>query len=219
VFINKNGENMTKKLVLQLNIPDSANGSKFAFRYIKEMYETSEKFAKSYAKITGADYYKISELGEWQPAKDKHVAFQKLKVYDLIEYDQIFYIDSDYIIKNNAPDIFNLCRGKFSACLETYPIAEKLAANIHIPTNKYMNSGMIHFTKEVLDLTRDSVLNYLDNDWEYMDQGLINKLFFDSKIDFYQLDPNQWNPAFQCFGLYADHYAGTNKKRWGERPY
>jgi lipopolysaccharide biosynthesis glycosyltransferase len=210
---------MNKKLVLQLNVPNGSEGSKFAFRYIEDMYTTSEKYARKYAQRTGADYYKIASSTDWKPGELKHVAYQKLKVYDLDEYDQIFYIDSDYIIKDTAPNIFDICQNNFSACLETYPIVTQLADRLGIPEDRYMNSGMIYFTKEVLDLTRDKVQEYLVHDWEYMDQGLLNKLFFDAGIDFYKLDPQKWNPAYAGFGLYADHYAGTNKRNWGQVQY
>jgi hypothetical protein len=210
---------MNKKLVLQLNIPNGDNESSFAFRYIKDMYAISEHCAKNYAFATGADYYKIESPRDYLPAESKHIAYQKLKVYDLTEYDNIFYIDSDYIIKPLAPNIFNMCQNSFSACLETYPSVTKLAKRLGMPTDRYMNTGMIYFTKEVLDLTREKVLEYLKSDWEYMDQGLFNKLFFDSNIDFEKLDPAKWNPAFAGFGLYADHYAGNNKLKWGQVVY
>jgi len=210
---------MSKKLVLQLNIPNGDSKSSLAFRYIEDMYAVSEQYAKNYALSTGADYYKIESANDYLLAESKHVAYQKLKVYDLKEYDNIFYIDSDYVIKSSAPNIFNICQNSFSACVETYPSVTQLAKRLGMTADRYMNTGMIYFVKDVLDSTREKVAEYLKFDWEYMDQGIFNKLFFDSNIDFHKLEPAKWNPSFAGFGLYADHYAGINKLKWGQVVY
>jgi lipopolysaccharide biosynthesis glycosyltransferase len=208
-----------KKIILQLNIPTDSVGKLTAFSYISKMYEISEKNARRYAEKCQADYYKVSSIDDFKPAVGKHLSYQKLKIYDFIEYDRIIYFDSDYIIKETAPNLFDMCSDNFSACLDPGKAVPRLAEEIQIPADQYFNSGFMYFTKDVLDRTREKVSEYLLRDWSYHDQGLFNKMFFDQGINFKKLPSSDWNPVTRTFGTYADHYAGAKKRNWGSVEY
>jgi len=207
---------MKKNLVYQLNIPnDRKKKVAKTFGYIKEMYETSQRMAKKYADRCNADYYVIEKSDDWVPASGKHVAYQKLKVYDFSQYDRIVYFDSDYIIKDNAPNIFDLLGDKFSAVTDPGD-ADALAERLGIPRDRYINTGFMYFTREILDKTRAVVLSeYISKDWEFMDQGLWSRLFYDLNIRYNNLNSHDWNPSDTTFGNYCDHYSGRNKNLWG----
>jgi alpha-N-acetylglucosamine transferase len=190
------------------------------FSYLQDLYEYSEKQGRLYAQRCNADYYLITDPNDWKPAAGKHLAYQKLKVYDFAEYDQICYFDSDYIIKNNAPNIFDLLGNKFAAVADPGDCIA-LAKRIDIPREKYINTGFMYFTKEVLEQSRDAILNnYIRYEkWKFKDQCLWSKAFYDLKIDFLSLDANDWNPSHCVFGKYADHYSGANKNKWDRNNY
>jgi lipopolysaccharide biosynthesis glycosyltransferase len=212
---------MTKKIIYQINIPNALEIKKpAAYKYISEMYEISERNARCYAERCQADYYKVCEIGDWKPGKNKHIDYQKLKMIDFEDYDQIVYFDSDYIIKQNAPNIFEMCGNNFSACVDSSPISHNLATELSMPIDRYFNAGFMYLTKEVVSKIKPFAVDYIDlQDWSYHGQGMLNKLMFDLGIQFNSLSPAEWNPVGQCFGKYADHYAGHLKRNWGTISY
>jgi lipopolysaccharide biosynthesis glycosyltransferase len=210
---------MNRNLVYQLNVPNKDAKSNRTFGYIKDMYETSQRMAQEYANRCGADYYVITDPNDWKPAIGKHVAYQKLKVYDFLEYDRIVYFDSDYIIKDSAPNIFELLGNKFSAVTDPGN-ADAFANRLGVSRDRYINTGFMYFTKDVLEKTRNIVLTeYIDKEWELMDQGLWSRIFCDLGIEYNNLPSAEWNPADITFGIYSDHYSGKAKNLWGTVKY
>lgn len=214
---------MKKTLILQVYIEDELghnadhdikNADMFSF--IKEMYETSQFFAKKYAKRVGADYYVISSMHEWEPVSGFIPTYQKLKLYDLLEYDQILYIDSDYIIKDNAPDIFKELGSVSAVCPEVWSEnAVECANRVGAKPGEYFNAGMLYLNKNDILTTKEIVLEYLkEPPTKYFEQDLLNKAFANSSVKLTLLDPNSWNPHHNYFGEYADHYAGYGKQLW-----
>lgn len=209
-----------KKLIFQINVPNHIHTDKLtAYSFHSDMYEISERNARRYAELCGADYYKLINAEDYKPAIGKHLDYQKLKIYDFTDYDRIVYFDSDYIIKDNAPNIFDLCKENFSVVIDPGKSVEELANNLSIPRNRYFNAGFMYLTIDVLNKTRPFVIEYLKEEYEYQGQGLLNKLFFDKNVTFNELLANEWNPVNKTFGLYADHYAGGRKRKWGQVKY
>jgi lipopolysaccharide biosynthesis glycosyltransferase len=212
---------MNKKLVLQVYIQDQSKKDAALedldmFSFIKEMYDTSQHFAKKYAERVGADYYCVSSLDEWEPVSGLMPTYQRLKIYDLPEYDQIFYLDSDCIIKDDAPDIFEQLGPVSAACSEIEtPYALLQAAKLNIDPEAWINAGVLYLNKNDILLTKDLVLKYLkDPPNSRFDQDVLSKAFFDSGVKFKYLDPNLWNPHHDFFGKYVDHYCAQGKKLW-----
>jgi lipopolysaccharide biosynthesis glycosyltransferase len=209
-----------KKLVFQINVPNYVQTNKVTtYTFMKEMYEVSERNARRYAEKCGADYYKVIIPDDYKPAAGKHLDYQKLKAYDFLDYDRIVYFDSDYIIKDAAPNLFELCGNTFSAALDVGKSAKRLAEELGIPHNSYFNAGFMYLTKDVLESTKNFLPEYLKHNYPFDGQGLLNKLFFDKRINFNKLPAHQWNPVSKTFGEFADHYAGKKKERWGRFNY
>lgn len=208
------------RLVYQINVPNYNQQTKpSSYTYNADMYQISERNARRYAEKCQADYYLITKATDYQLAAGKHLDFQKLKAYEFDKYDQIIYMDCDLIIKNNAPDLFELCQDNFSVCSDNGKGIKELSDELGIPEDYYFNAGLMYLTRDVLDQTRPKLEEYLKEDYTLDGQGLLNKLFYDSAIYPNRLDPNDWNPVRSTFGRYVDHYTGNKKKRWGEVDY
>lgn len=205
-----------KRLVFQINVPNHVQTVKLkAYTYMQDMYVISERNARAYAKKYGADYYLLNKADDYKPAAGKHLDFQKLKMFDFTEYDQILYMDSDFIIKDNAPDIFEICGKKFAAVTDYGKAVPGLAAELNMPPEAYFNAGFMCVPQKVLNRTREFVPEYLKHEYRFDGQGLLNKLFYDRNVKRLELKGSEWNPVKMTFGLYADHYAGQKKRKWG----
>ena len=214
---------MEKRIVYQVNVPNAGRDMKdklTAYTYMPEMYEISERNARRYAEKCGADYYKVEVLDDWAPGAGKHLDFQKLKFLDFDRYDRVLYLDSDFIIKNNAPDLFKICGELPAASVEHSRATPLQAADLGIPAEKYFNAGIMYLTRDTIEKIRPRVEEYLTmRQWPWECQGMLNKMFFDLDIKYLNLPSEDWNPIPRCFGRYADHYAGAKKRNWGTVSY
>jgi lipopolysaccharide biosynthesis glycosyltransferase len=211
-----------KTLIFQINVPfySKHNPGQVEYGYNQEMYAFSEQYARDYASKHNSDYYVLTSPIDYTPAAGKHLDYQKLKIYDFESYDAILYLDSDYIIKKNAPNVFELFEDKFSAVINPGKKATtELASNIGIPRNSYFNAGFMYIPKNVILATKDKVDEYLQQEYAFQGQGLLNKLFFDSGIELNSLNEHDWNPVKATWGTYGDHYCGRKKKRWNNTLY
>ena len=189
------------------------------YEYNESMYDVSNRYAKNYAKKYSADYYMLTKADEFTKAAGKHLDYQKLKIYDFLDYDVVLYLDSDYIIKDNAPNLFELCGNNFSAVLDQGSAVIEKAKELGMTHDRYFNAGMMYIPKWVLEITKDSIEDYLQKEYTLQGQGLLNKLFYDFNIPINQLNFMEWNPVKRTFGVYADHYSGNKKSRWGSVKY
>jgi len=211
-----------KKLIFQINVPNYSKNHPsniVEYGYDESMYEVSNRYAKKYAEKFGADYYLLSDPHDYALAAHKHLDYQKLKIYDFLNYDVVLYMDSDYIIKDNAPDLFELCKDQFHAVLDQGSSTVKRAEELNMPIDRYFNAGLMYLPKYVMDQTKDLVQDYLKEEYVLQGQGLLNKLFYDCNITINPLNYMEWNPVKRTFGLYADHYSGNKKSRWGSVKY
>lgn len=208
-----------KKLILQVNIPSQNVNLKKPdiFTYIEDMYQTSSIMAKKYAKKVEADYYIVTNTNDWELGKERHPAYQKLKVYDFTNYDAICYIDSDYIIKDNAPNVFDLWKNNLCAVRQN-DAGEKYRLELGIPPEYFPNTGFVYYPKDFLLQTKPYISEYMQKDYPLHDQGLLGKMLYDLNIKFLELEEKDWNPG-NVFGTYGDHYGGRAKKLWGSVKY
>lgn len=206
---------MSKNLVFQLNVPHNIPDA-----YLAEMYSISERNARRYAEKYNADYYVIRDTTSWEPVAGKHIWLQKLQVYNIPGYDKYLYFDSDYIIKETAPNLFELPEPMFAAAYDDGKNAAKIAEALGTPVEQYFNAGMMYFTKDFLDRTRTILVDtYLTRDWTWGDQDLLNRMIFDLGISRTYLNSNDWNSVKNTFASYGDHYAAKRKKLWDATRY
>lgn len=204
------------KLIFQINITNLSQSINLStYTYMANMYSVSNQHARQYAQKCGADYYLLTDAGDYKAAAGKHLDYQKCKIYDFDNYDAIIYMDSDYIIKSTAPNLFDLCENKFSAVLDQGPSVSKYAKVLEIPIDRYFNAGMMYIPKWVIEKTRPAIEKYLLKEYQMQGQCLLNKLFYDHAVDINELHLMDWNPVKKTFGKYADHYSGKRKTKWG----
>jgi lipopolysaccharide biosynthesis glycosyltransferase len=210
-----------KKLIFQINVPNYSknNPDKMPYEYNESMYDVSNRCAKKYAEKYSADYYMLTDPTDFSLAAGKHLDYQKLKIYDFMDYDVILYLDSDYIIKDNAPNLFELCQDKFSVVLDQGSAVVEKAQELGMPHTRYFNAGMMYIPKWALERTKDHIHEYLKHEYTLQGQGLLNKLFYDFDVQINELDYMDWNPVKRTWGTYADHYSGNKKNRWGQIVY
>jgi len=210
-----------KKLIFQINVPfySKNNPDQMPYSYDQDMYAVSNRQAKEYAAKCSADYYMLTDPNEFAPAAGKHLDYQKMKMYDLMDYDFILYMDSDYIIKSHAPNLFDICGNHFSAALDQGRGVVDKSKELGIPHNRYFNAGLMFVPKWVLERTKDSVKEYLKYEYSLQGQGLLNKMFYEHDVEINELNYMEWNPVKRTFGTYADHYSGNKKDRWGTVSY
>lgn len=217
-----------RKLVVQIHISDfkddNPKSSIYLMNYQKEMYETSRIQAEKYAKKVGADFYCIESRDAWPPGINKHPTYQKFAIYDLIDsYDQILYIDSDYIIKDHAPDLFKEYGLVSAVCIEIDEEGrEWLSSRIGIPTEKYFNAGFMYLTRQDLLLTKDILAHHDIEPYTYedcFDQSIFNKIFFEAGVSLTYLDAKLWNASNRVWAEYGDHYSGWSKNLWDASRY
>lgn len=213
-----------KKLVLQVDIfiPDNEikTGMK-RYKPVRDLYKLSEFQARKYAKKWGADYLKITD-SNFLP--DKHPVFQRLKMYELIEYDQILYLDMDAVILDICPNPFTLFEGViFSAVRDRDWDKNKEKTQIHKakinklygakPDYRSFCSGVMLISKEFLLQTKDEWRKYLysyDKSGE-KDQGIFNKLIIECYDGKYNELGEEWGSWYR-YGKYIDHLGGPFRK-------
>jgi lipopolysaccharide biosynthesis glycosyltransferase len=206
-----------KKLIVQLNIEPELDHEHvikgYTWLYKNDLYETSNNFAKLYSLRCNADYYLIKNKNDWLPGQGKHIAYQKLKFYDFKDnYDVILFLDSDYIIKTNAPNVFDLYKNQNCVVKDNGNAVSKLSKNLQIPASKYFNSGFMLLTSNFLKTTEQHVLTeYIHKDWKLADQGLLNRLMYEHQVQLTYLDDKLWNDPINIFAEYSDHYGGSHK--------
>lgn len=182
----------------------------------------------SYSKKCGADVI-VRRLQQYSdPSRFDFPILEKLAIKDYFcFYDRILYVDSDVLITNHAPNIFEMYvddsivamdEGQFdSVCLPTIPLLKEKLGNVdwkEINGNPiYFNAGVMMFTKK-----HKMVLEYIAGNldqWKrtvkyigWTEQGWLNWIFnkFDIPVqpmDYkynYILGFNQSNLAKQIAG-------------------
>lgn len=213
-----------KRLIYQVQISNSAInyvGNK-SFRYVQNLYKLSANQAKKYAQECNSDYHVITDTS-FLPTK--HPIYQKLKVFTFTDYDQILYVDSDAVICNNIPNIFDLYQEhEFSAPWDWnwdsssvyYKKYKQRVNKIYNASENYnpFNSGVMLINKSFLIKNKDNWLKYIDSFDKkgFQDQGIFNKLIVDNN-EVYNNLPLDWGSCARK-GKYIIHLYGHKKNNF-----
>lgn len=213
-----------KRLILQVNIPMPERNyvSNKVFRYVKDLYKLSIIQAQKYAELTNSDYLQINDCS-FLPTK--HPVYQRLKFFELDEYDEIFYLDCDAVILNNIPNIFEEYKEHdFNAVMSAnWDSKSNYSITLRRRHNKIYkaSSDFYPFCSGVMLIRRPFIkkckniwrqyLNDFDNG-KNQDQGLLNKCIVDLGEKYNQLDPN-WGGIYRK-GKYIIHLAGHKKNNF-----
>lgn len=209
-----------KRLVIQVMIDDeksSGHDKPGMFSNVPDMFKVSERYAKGYAKKVGADYYKVTSSLDWNVSEDTqklHPTYHKFKMYDL-DYDQYLYIDADFIINPDAPNIFEEFVGEFCATMENTEKGWRYAERMGVPPGKNFNAGFYMIKRSLLDRMKPLVDKKL-TEWKTHvsgDQDIMNQIMYELDIEVTDLGFD-WNPIYGMLGKYGDHYTGPLKQQW-----
>lgn len=176
---------MSERLILQVNIKLDDHTGFSRFKPVEELYAISEFQARQFAKTWDADYHMITD-NSFLP--DKHPTYQRLKMYEMTDYDQILYLDMDAVILPGCPNIFEKFKDhKFTAVRnypwdvksEKYERFRKEYVDIYEAPEDYRTfcGGIMLIRKDFLKETKDLWRDYLDtfgSRGEH-DQGIMNK--------------------------------------------
>lgn len=146
---------------------------------------------QSAAKRWDAEYFEINEN---TGIKDVLPHFQKLKIFDIVDADRVFYIDADAIISEKAPSPFDVCpvelfgvvRNSSDRMWDQRELEVKENADIevlseyfseNIIVDNYFNAGMMVFSKnhqKMLDYAWDIFVNIDIHKLVWNDQPVLN---------------------------------------------
>lgn len=197
-------------LVFQVQIPPNGGRSegRKVFHYVEDLYKFSSKKALAYAEFTEADYFCLKS-DEWL-GKEYSPAYHKLYIYELFKegYDKIFYLDSDSIIREDCPNIFEY--DVFSAMQDKSNTPsglqkqqrDKERFNLREDYN-YFCSGTMLFDRKFYENTKDHWREELEKPQPQHDQSLFN-ILCNNYYGNYNLLSNDWG-HWSKKGKYITH--------------
>lgn len=212
---------MMKRLILQVNVPANNTVSKMfgkTFRYHKDLYDLSISQAKKYSQITNSDYMLITD-NSFLP--DMHPMYQRLKFFELTQYDQILYLDCDAVVQNDIPNIFTeylehsfnatqLCNFD-SDSKYNQSVRQRYNKNYQASTNyKPFCSGVLLIRNDWLQQAKHIYKKYLD--WSVdknQDEGVLNRCVIELGEQYNILD-SEYGSSYKT-GKYITHLVGHKK--------
>ena len=189
---------------------------------IKEMCEVTHPYIINYAKKCDADFLVIED------SKDFHPHYRILQLYDMFDkYDSILMVDSDILITNSCPNIFEyvddetvgtIYEDKGSRKLHRRNLIQKVQeerAEVGW-TKGYVNTGFILFpktVKEIFNLDQNKVwMDFGQDDIELgyqMHKYAFNIQELSFKFNHMTMFSEDWNNNASRFDSYVIHYAGS----------
>lgn len=207
-----------KRLILQVDIKPNDIKVGRTYHYIQDLYDLSHMQAKKYAQLCLADYIQINDTN-FLP--NKHIVYQKLKFTEYGDYDQILYVDSDSVILNDIPNIFDY-NSYFAAVPDynwdsnsnsTQQTRKKLCKIYNADMSyKPFCSGVMLFNKEFVHDFKQIYKNYIDIYETQHDQGVLNRCVVELNKGYTVLD-SDWG-AWYKKGKYIVHLGAHNKKNF-----
>lgn len=203
---------MSKTLVLQVNIKMQNTGkSKNTFSYHDELYSTSQKSLRAYAKRNGFDYTTISSD---RRLPGYHPAFQRISLWhqDFKKYDNIIYADCDFIVHKLTPNIIEWTDKKS----ETFFACPDASAAPPLKWTNAFNSGFFVIKRELIEKLRDKYEKYLEKHVKspYKDQDMLNDMMHKEYRGYCTLSKH-WNGTFAIVSpLFSAHYVAMAKEGW-----
>jgi len=185
----------------------------------RKIAELSHPTIKKYADRIGADFICIDKRGISQTTPH----WEKFQLYDILgKYDRVIYIDTDMIVRDDCPDLFEIVpeeklgmfeEGQFTDRSKELMIDICKNYGITLPrwNGKYYNSGLIVMSKR----HRELFLKPEKEIFSFYEQTYLNAVISRDKVDMLDLD-YKFN-RMTCMdrfigehrlGAYIVHYAG-----------
>ena len=197
-------------LVFQVQIQPNGGRSegRKKFHYVEDLYKLSSKRALTYAEFTEAEYFCLKS-DEWL-GKEYSPAYHKLYIYELFKegYDKIFYLDSDSIIREDCPNIFEYDVVSAMQDKSNTPSGlqkqqrDKERFNLREDYN-YFCSGTMLFDRKFYENTKDYWREELEKPQPQHDQSLFN-ILCNNYYGNYNILSNDWG-HWSKKGKYITH--------------
>jgi len=202
-----------KNLIFQVQIPEDKNlKRKKTHFFSKELYAKSMISAQEYAKKVGAEYLCIKDHSF---LNNESAAYQRIALFDMDDYDYIFYIDSDAIVQECCPDIFKMGVEEFAAVPDFDPAIRGHKKRIKQKIHKMRLSDLNPFCSGVMLTTlswrrsKRDIIYKLVRDTEWADQDVFN--IAQDGTPYTELH-SDWG-AWYKDGKYINHYGGSGRKK------
>jgi hypothetical protein len=186
--------------------------------YFEKMAEITHPRIARYARKIGADFHVIRDQGRWTSP-----AFRKLDLLELLsDYDRVLYIDTDILVREETPDLFELVPPEQLGVFEEgkykpQDIAEfqKFLQNLRFPegiwNGKLYNTGVMVLSQAHRALFAPPP----EECYFYFEQGYLNANIAWLGVETFELDQRynrmslmDWVTGESRLQSYMIHYAG-----------
>jgi lipopolysaccharide biosynthesis glycosyltransferase len=178
----------------------------------ERLAEVSHPLLKKYAEKTGSDFIVWKDFdGHSLPA------YKKLDIYGLLkEYDRVLFIDTDVIIRNDCPNLFELVPETYFGAFNEFPFTDRHEAMMSMCQDRewlqkkiYFNSGVF-----VCSASHRSIFRHGIEPNNFYEQTLLNFRLHALAIPFFDIG-YKFNrmTCLDIFGVdrfdsFIMHYAG-----------
>jgi len=192
--------------------------------YYQQLAQFTHPSIKKYAEKIGADFISMDEPEESLITQK----WQKFEIFKLLnKYDRVLYVDTDLIIREDCPNIFDIVpsdklgmfnEGKYAPRSEYIKDASEVYPGVTLDwdiskwNNKFYNSGVMVVSRKHKQLFKQPPLT----DTIQTDQPYINLKIAVDEVDMYDLsyDFNRMDLVDKEIGIsrlnsYIIHYAGA----------
>jgi len=191
----------------------------------QRMAKITHPSIKAYADKIGADFKIISK----QTISKTTAHFEKFQIFDLLnQYDRILYLDTDIIIRDDCPNLFNIVPSHKLGMFEEgswtdrskelmIDICKQYEKTLPDWNGRYYNSGVMVISKQHKYLFKKPEKEV----FSFFEQSYLNMVMALEKIQMYEL-PYQFNrmtcmdrfTGEERFASYMIHYAGYPNLNW-----
>lgn len=181
----------------------------------KELGTVTHQTIKAYADKIGADFIVLDQLGN-----HKYPHFIKFDLDNLLStYDRVLYVDTDIVIRDDAPNLFDIVPENKLGILQEFPCTSRDPVFVSFLNkqgyegkwnNRYYNTGVMVLSKSVRNIfTLDS-----EEFFHFGEQTYINYNICRFNVDIHSLDwkfnrmnsHNEYTKEWR-FSAYFMHYA------------
>lgn len=206
-----------KTLLLQVNVPGKVKEKQGFLDYAPSIYSISNRNVKEYAKRIGVEYRCIDHC-DYMP--EYHPTWQRFAIMheDYDEWDQIIYMDSDYVTHAMTPDLIEIVKDRkenFFAVVDNVGVTKT-----GDPT--YFNAGFFIIRRPLIEKLKPLYIKYCI---EYkksgmVDQDALNAMRRDHFEDDYGKLSNNWNGVLAIKRpLFSTHYCALRKRDFKAEDY
>lgn len=186
---------------MKLAIVTIANGE-----YFEQMGRLTHPTMQAYADKIGADFIVWTDVSQY-----KFPEYKKMEIGNLLNtYDRVLYVDTDVIIRGDAPNIFEVVpedrlgileEGQwFDRCLTTTQFMTHIGYDARLWDGKYYNAGIY-----VCSRCHQDLFVKPPKEWDHFrDQSWFNTLISDRKVKIFPL-PHRFNRFVAFDRIFGEH--------------